>query len=50
MPCTGVAVASGFEIETLLPPPGDGGRSARSLPRRSNPISSPLRSGILDSA
>ena len=27
MPCTGVAVASGFEMETLLPPPGDGGRS-----------------------
>ena len=26
MPCTGVAVASGFEMETLLPPPGDGGR------------------------
>jgi hypothetical protein len=32
MPCTGVAVASGFEIETLLPPPGDGGRSATGSP------------------
>lgn len=27
MPCTGVAVASGIEMETFFPPPGDGGRS-----------------------
>jgi hypothetical protein len=26
MPLTGVAVASRFEMETLLPPPSDGGR------------------------
>jgi hypothetical protein len=39
-----------FQIDNLSSPPGDWGRSARSLPRRRKPISSPLRSGILDSA